>query len=899
MSSVTRSAVLRPIYRLFDEGTLVGSSDAELLERFVARGDERAFEALVTRHGRSVQAVCRDVLRDPHDAEDAFQATFLILARKAGSLWVRNSLAAWLHRVAHRVAVEANRQKVRRRAVEKTGLDLDPVRTDASTSWGSLPQALHEEIDQLPEKYRAPIILCDLEELSRDEAAHRLGWPAGTVAGRLARARSLLRDRLIRRGHSDVGGLMAIAHTRCMPHGGVLASWSRKTAQILTTSPGSTMKTTGLASLGSTVLARGVIRAMMLAKLKTIAVVLIVAGAAPAILALAMAKTRLETTPGGAELAFQANTPGQASADASKTAPGKVPVTGTIVFLDGTPAKDARVFFSTRDDVSGDGRVRAETGADAQGRFSLEITPAEGVMAGFPGTGMLWAYRPGSLIAFVPVFRGALPPGLPQRLVLGPPAHTVFEVRGPDGKPVVGARIEPHSLNSHHALVPDGLASLMGASAVTDARGRAVMTALFPEEISWVRVVSENHGQQEFRFSFQELIPEPRVLSLQPVGRLKGRLVGEPDAVRRRPLSVCGFSPPGELDGWSFLQDITTDDDGRFDIPAIVVGPHGVKTVPRSDLPWYASTEGLVDVKPGQTTEVVLPLKRAIRVGGLVREKGSEKPIRGVRVGVTIVETAPMTTGPDGRYEGYAPPEVTFLRPWSVPAGYAMPIFSLPQEKVPENVVEFPMPPLELMRAGEVRGLVVDEHARPVAGAEVEASWNLDETGQGTGPHRLTARTGPDGRFVVDRVPEGVEVALSANYRGFCTPEPRVSRVGEASILRLTHRSGVSLEGRVLDPAGRPVVRAYVHLRSPRRNGPYGPITGSEQVEFEGGSILVTDADGRFRTPKELNSDVEYAAYASAAGFRSSRTYWTRGGLRVFTDMKLQPETEATPKSPD
>ena len=100
MSSVTRSAVVRPIYRLFDEGTLVGSSDAELLERFVARRDERAFEALIIRHGRSVQAVCRDVLRDAHDAEDAFQATFLILARKAGSLWVGNSLAAWLHRVA-------------------------------------------------------------------------------------------------------------------------------------------------------------------------------------------------------------------------------------------------------------------------------------------------------------------------------------------------------------------------------------------------------------------------------------------------------------------------------------------------------------------------------------------------------------------------------------------------------------------------------------------------------------------------------------------------------------------------------------------------------------------------------------------------------------------------------
>ena len=111
MSSVTRAAVLRPIYRLWDEGTLAGSSDAQLLERFVARRDETAFEVLVARHGRAVLAVCRDVLRDPNDAEDAFQATFVILFRKAGSLWVKDSLAAWLHRVARRVAVEANRQR--------------------------------------------------------------------------------------------------------------------------------------------------------------------------------------------------------------------------------------------------------------------------------------------------------------------------------------------------------------------------------------------------------------------------------------------------------------------------------------------------------------------------------------------------------------------------------------------------------------------------------------------------------------------------------------------------------------------------------------------------------------------------------------------------------------------
>src|SRR5262249_54590797 len=152
MASMRWGAVLRPIHCLFEKGRFVGWSDAQLLERFVALCDDAAFEALVARHGRSVHAVCRDVLCDPHDAEDAFQATFLILARKAGQLWVGDSLAAWLHRVARRIAVEANRQKARRRAVEQTGLDVDTARAERGDDRGILAQLLHEEIDRLPEK---------------------------------------------------------------------------------------------------------------------------------------------------------------------------------------------------------------------------------------------------------------------------------------------------------------------------------------------------------------------------------------------------------------------------------------------------------------------------------------------------------------------------------------------------------------------------------------------------------------------------------------------------------------------------------------------------------------------------------------------------------------------------
>ncbi|MHC5540565.1 RNA polymerase sigma factor, partial [Singulisphaera rosea] len=172
-------AALGQVHRLFGEGTTAGLTDAQLLERFASVGDGASFEALVTRHGRMVLAVCRDILKDPHDAEDAFQATFLVLVKKAGTLWLRGSLSSWLYCVAYRVALQANKATARRRASEwRRGLEMNPG-SERPGPWHDLLPALHEEIDRLPEKFRAPVVLCEFEGLTRDEAAEQLGIPPG------------------------------------------------------------------------------------------------------------------------------------------------------------------------------------------------------------------------------------------------------------------------------------------------------------------------------------------------------------------------------------------------------------------------------------------------------------------------------------------------------------------------------------------------------------------------------------------------------------------------------------------------------------------------------------------------------------------------------------------------
>jgi RNA polymerase sigma factor (sigma-70 family) len=182
--------------------------DEVLLERFL-RGEksesQEAFRALVVRHGPAVLGICRRVLEMQQDAEDAFQATFLVLARKAGTIRDRKLLASWLYEVAHRVAVKARATGFRRRKLERQVAAMSPraiVRNEAelAASLDELGPILHAEVDRLPERYRVPIILSYLEGKTNEEVAELLQWPVGTVKGRLSRARDLLRVRLGRRG---------------------------------------------------------------------------------------------------------------------------------------------------------------------------------------------------------------------------------------------------------------------------------------------------------------------------------------------------------------------------------------------------------------------------------------------------------------------------------------------------------------------------------------------------------------------------------------------------------------------------------------------------------------------------------------------------------------------------
>jgi RNA polymerase sigma factor (sigma-70 family) len=179
-----------------------GPTDAELLEAFIAGKDEAAFEALVARHPAMVMGVCRRVLGNSHDAEDAFQATFLVLVRRAASIVPREMAANWLYGVAHQTALKARALFQKRRARERQVPQLPEPEAaqDRRALWLDLRDLLDEELSRLPEKYRAAILLCDLEGKPHKEAARLLGWPVGTLSCNLARGRQMLAEHLARRG---------------------------------------------------------------------------------------------------------------------------------------------------------------------------------------------------------------------------------------------------------------------------------------------------------------------------------------------------------------------------------------------------------------------------------------------------------------------------------------------------------------------------------------------------------------------------------------------------------------------------------------------------------------------------------------------------------------------------
>jgi RNA polymerase sigma factor (sigma-70 family) len=271
MATSQMGEVIRHLRRAMLVRDGAGLTDGQLLEDYISRRDEAAFAALVRRHGPMVWGVCRRVLSNYHDAEDAFQATFLVLLRKAVSIAEKELLANWLYGVAHQTALKARATAARRKVRERQVTEMPEPEEARQDLWHDLQPLLDQELSRLPAKYRVPVVLCDLEGKTRKEAAQQLGWPEGTVAGRLARARAMLASRLTRYGVVPSSGALVtmLAQEASARVPASVVSSTINAARLLAAGH----VAAGVISTKVATLTEGVLKAMLLSKLTGVLVV--------------------------------------------------------------------------------------------------------------------------------------------------------------------------------------------------------------------------------------------------------------------------------------------------------------------------------------------------------------------------------------------------------------------------------------------------------------------------------------------------------------------------------------------------------------------------------------------------------------------------------------------------
>jgi RNA polymerase sigma factor (sigma-70 family) len=389
-----------------------GLTDGQLIERFLSAREEAAFEALVRRHGPMVFGVCRRVLACAHDAEDAFQATFLVLVRKAAAFAARDTVGNWLYGVAYRTAQKARSAAARRRAKEKHMARPEAL-CDEGDLWQEMRPLIDAELSRLPDKYRSPLVLCDLEGQTRKEAAQKLGCPEGTISGRLARARVLLAKRLARHGLALSGGAMAVALTEnaasaCLPAS--LMGTTVHAAALVAAGHGAA----GVVSASVAALTEGVLKTMLMNKVKL---------ALSAALAIGLIGTGI-----GAYRMYAADDPaGKKEVNKPAIAPG-----GPAA----APAKeDAK---DEKDDEKinlpkGPAPVQVLASMDKDGKLVIKTAVTFYRVPAGPGGGVA---PPAPILPAPPAGGGAAPPVVP----VPPPAGGAGG--GAAGAPVV-ARVEP------------------------------------------------------------------------------------------------------------------------------------------------------------------------------------------------------------------------------------------------------------------------------------------------------------------------------------------------------------------------------------------------------------------------------------------------------------------------
>jgi RNA polymerase sigma factor (sigma-70 family) len=917
-----RSPAFRPVVRHIRK--LVGAdpaaepSDAELLQRFIANREEPAFAALVRRHGPLVWGVCWQVLHHRQDAEDAFQATLLLLARQAGSIRKTEAVAGWLYRVAHRVATKAGRNMARQRA-QRCRVEQRPVSPpEAEAGWRELQAILNEELSCLPEKYRAPFILCCLEGQSGPEAAQQLGWKLGTVTGRLTEARKLLQRRLARRGvalsavltASAVGREGAVAASAALAEGAVQAALA------------------GQVSVAAAALVQGMSPKLIVTKLTVATALLLAASLVAGAAALSQRETAQDDTakPSVATSARPQAAKVHAADDKDSLVYG-----GRVLGPDGRPIAGAKLSLTMGGRLSAD---CVTSGVD--GHFAFTVPKAKYGAAWTVVTATAATYGVGWVVVPADGKRDALTIRLVDDDV--PITGQIVDL---EAKPVAGATLRVQRIDAapgedlgpwfeaiREKKGPGsslqkrylGLSTIaVQAKVTTDAAGRLRLTGVGKNRLVRAQLDGPTIASQELDILTRpgqplevgELWVDARPVEATTYYGAAFRFVAEPtrpivgvvrDKDTKQPLA--GITIQSEkLANRPFSNtpsiQTTTDAQGRYRLTGMPKGKgNEILAVPGSDQPYLPVRAVAPDSSGLDPVTVDIEVKRAISIEGRLTDKRTGKPARGVVCYLALgsnpyvrdypgYEPGPgvptPNVGEDGRFRvtGLPGPGVlavvgngyyltvlerddgegtrdlhTLTAPFRISTdGYN----ALVQVNPPKGTAVYRRD-VTLDSGLTVTGTVVDPDGKPLAG---------------TRAYRLVSRGGwerqalPTASFTVralnPRQPRGI-FFLHPERKLVGTLEPPGEK---ATPVRVRMSAGAAVTGRLVDADGQP--RANVDLqfafRSRARDlwASYLPDT------------IRTDPDGRFRLEPLLPGQQYYLSDGRGelyfgAGLRAGET---------------------------
>jgi RNA polymerase sigma factor (sigma-70 family) len=851
MTGENHGVILRGIEQIFNQGSLTGLSEGQLLGRF-AGGDEGAFEALVTRHGPMVLGICRRLLYDRRDVEDAFQATFLVLLRKARALRDPEGLSPWLHSVAYRVAARIRSNSARRPAEESRGARPEAVEAACELERSELRALLDEEIHRLPEKYRRPVVLCYLEGRTHEEAARRLRCSAGSVRGRLDRARQKLKDRLGRRGVAPAAGLAALAAGAESASAAVPAPLIAGTIATLTRAATATA-VSGAASVSALELADAVFRGMIVAKLKVAA--LLVAG----MIALGAMSLVVALEPNGPRMATRtAPTPsGPARAPVghpndrkeSEPQPG-ITVTGRVLDEAGRPIAGARVARGS--DLRGQEAV-PEAATDADGRFAL--------MGVSPGPTVLTVQARGHEPDLKTVTAG---PGLaPVEFRLGAGHAILGRIVDAHDKPIAGAPIAADEWRGHHSL---------RWSTRTDDEGRFRWDEA-PTDVVMIDLGTLGFSAKRYWQATPDA-PEKTIPMRRPL-RVRGRVN---DAETGRPIRTFTLVPGwADENGrvWQWQYDRAQQVSGlSFDV-LLTTDMAGLRAV-RIEADGYLPRVERMLKDEHEELIVNFGLRKGTGPAGVVRGPDG-KPLAGAAV-VLVAPTQPafltngqppatadhrvIKTGADGSY-AFRPQEPPYTILVLDDRGFA--------ERNVRDAGTSPAADLTVRPWGRIEGTLRIGN-RPAAGEKLRLTYEQP----GDTPAALPwwsgeATADAEGRFAFERVMPGEglvsrEFVIKASASGQTLGHSHGTRVAVApgETVRLSlGGAGRSVVGKVAAPAGSaaPIdwtfsLNTLMRKEPTQEESLARALAGKKPSRIREGSTVKLEADGTFRI-----EDVEAGTY--------------------------------------